>query len=593
MRILGRTINYFRVPMIFSGLLFTFGWIVCILVCSQALRGICGRAVYGVCFVLFWFMAVANALYFSLTDYMISFQLLTMADEGSAYILDVITGASPSLYVVALVLLVVGIYAIWKQPLTEAFRPKLLVGAIVGFILMQLVTPLFLGKANNALEWDTWRNPRNVYADFNDSNKNMKICGLYQYTFRDFVCYFFANEEEENPEELAFLEEVYAHLETAEANAKTGVFAGKNLIFLQLEGMDEWLLNENDTPTLYAMKKQSMVSTEHYSYYTGGGSTFNSEFAVNTGFVTPISFTKNAYTFSDNCYDYSLANLFRANGYRVNAFHMNTKEYYNRGINYERWGYDHYFSLLDSAEYGDVSYELDRELFENELFYEELFRKEQPFCHYIITYTPHTPFSLDSKLGTLLSEKYYPDGNVPELEEEACARLFAKETDYAVELLLKGLKDNGLYENTVIVAFADHYLYTLNDKSILQEQKPVEGNLINRTPFFIWSADGEAETITKVNSQLDILPTVLNLFGIDYYPDCYVGRDIFDETYSGYVFFSDYSWYDGVSYAENGEVVFGERLDEEQMSLRNQEIHRLIQKNDWTLKYDYLRRIKK
>ena len=61
------------------------------------------------------------------------------------------------------------------------------------------------------------------------------------------------------------------------------------------------------------------------------------------------------------------------------------------------------------------------------------------------------------------------------------------ETDYMVGLLMQALKDNNLYDNTVIVAYADHYLYTINDKSVLGKYKETDNNLINRTPFFIWT----------------------------------------------------------------------------------------------------------
>ncbi len=589
MRVVSSSVNYFRWPMVLPNIVFTVSWIALLVGVSLCIRGIGGKLFYGVSFAVFWFMALANVIYYSLTGYFISFRLLEMADEGSAYILEVMKGTSPWTYLVAILSLALGVIVLWRVPGEKKHRPKHLAVLIVGFVVLHLLTPFMLGKANGSLEWDTWRNPRNVYEDFNDSNKNMKICGLYEYTVRDFCVSFFRGETEADPEELAYLEEVYKDLTQAQNNEYTGIYEGKNVIFLQLEGLDSWLLNEADTPTLYGMLAESLVFENHYSYYNGGGSTFNSEFAVNTGFITPISYMQNAYTFSGNCYDYSLPNLFKAEGYRANAFHMNTREYYSRGLNYDSWGYDNYFSLLDSTDYSDVTYELDRELFENELFYKELFQGQTPFLHYVITYTPHTPFATDSDVGKLLTQIHYPNGNVPEMDEEACARMFAAETDYAVELLLQALKDNGLYENTVIVAFADHYLYTLNDKTALDTYKITEDNRINHTPFFIWSAGQEQVVVDKVNSQLDILPTVLNLFGMDYVPEYYIGTDIFREDYEGYVFFSDYSWYDGRHYVQDGAVVVGEPMNDAELSEKNAEIHRLIRKNDLTLKYDYMR----
>ena len=182
----------------------------------------------------------------------------------------------------------------------------------------------------------------------------------------------------------------------------------------------------------------------------------------------------------------------------------------------------------------------------------------------------------------------------PLLSEEECARLYVGETDKMIGLLMQALEDNGLLENTVIVAYADHYLYTLADKTILDNNKEnTENNLINDTPFFIWSYEMEGKTFNKVNSQVDILPTVLNLFGVKYEEEHFIGNDILDETYSGYVFFSDYSWYDGNIYVESGEVANGVVVDESYVMEMNMKIHDLIQTNDLILKYDYFRKIKR
>ena len=402
---------------------------------------------------------------------------------------------------------------------------------------------------------------------------------------------FLKPKEEENGEDLEFLHEVYENTTIHEKNEYTGMFEGKNVIFLQLEGIDSWLLNSENMPNLYGMLNNSIVFENHYSYYNGGGSTFNSELAVNTGFITPISYTRNAYTLNTNLYNDSLPKLLKNEGYSTNVFHMNTGEFYSRKINYLNWGYDNYYGLLDENTYTDVSYELDRELILDEGFYEKMFKQEGPFMNYIITYTPHTPFTVTSEMGKLLAQKVYGDEEIPDLSEEESARLFAEETDYMVGLLLQALEDNDLMDNTVIVAYADHYLYTLNDKTILDKYKETDNNLINYTPFFVWSNDMEQIKVEKVNSQIDILPTVLNLFGIEYIEEYYIGNDVFDNDYSGYAFFSDYSWYDGNIYVENGMAVNDENANESYVNEMNTLINRLIQQNDLTLKYDYFRRI--
>ena len=275
---------------------------------------------------------------------------------------------------------------------------------------------------------------------------------------------------------------------------------------------------------------------------------------------------------NDNLFPHSLPQKFKEQGYAVNAFHMNSGEFYNRGINYRNWGYDNYFSLVDSGDYSDRSYDLDRELILNPTFYQEMFCRKEPFAHYLITYTPHTPFVTDKGVGKMLAEEKYGPDSIPDLSEEEVARLEAGETDYMVGLLIQALKDNNLYDNTVIVALTDHYLYTLNDKTVLDRYKNTDDNRINQTPFFIWSSDLTPEKITSTTMQMNILPTVLNLFGIPYTPSDYLMTDALAPDYTGLAFFADSSWYDGTNYVEN-------ELPET--------IQKLIQKNDLTLKYNY------
>lgn len=523
-------------------------------------------------------------MYFPYTGFFFSFNLLELAGEGSAYIKSTLMSTSFFAYVFAFVVLAIGICIIVKFPKREKTHPFLLGAIVVLFIVLHSIVPFAYGDM--VVDLATWYNPRNVYESFNDSNKSLKVCGFYEYVCRDFYMTFLKTKEVENPEEMEFLENEFAETKTHTANEYTGIFEGKNLIFLQLEGMDTWLLNSKDTPNLYGLLENSLNFENHYSYYTGGGSTFNSEFAVNTGFITPISYIRNAYTFNTNTFPYSMPNTFKELGYSVNAFHMNEGEYYSRRLNYQEWGYDNYYGLRDIKEYEDISYELDRELILNEDFYEKMFSQDGRFVNYLITYTTHMPYEAIGGKGLLLAKEKYGE-EIPELSEEDCARMYASETDHMVGLLLKALEENGLLENTVIVAYADHYLYTLSDKTILDNYKETKNNLINQTPFFIWSYGMEGETISKVNSQLDILPTVLNLFGVEYKNKCYVGFDILDEEYTGYVFFSDYSWYDGNVYVENGEVQNGVEIEANYVQQMNTHINQLIQKNDWILKYDY------
>lgn len=555
-----------------------------------SLKGKGSKIAYWIFFIISFVLFLTNCIYYSMTSLVFGFNLLELRDEGSSYILDTILNTNPLIYVFAIALIVIGIITGKKLPVNDKYKPKRFLKVFVFFLVLHTLTPFLLGHANNNLKWNNFKNARNIYNNFSDCNKSLKISGLYEYSVRNFYFTFLKPEEEISDEDQKFLDSIYKADDTKEENAYTGKFKGKNLIFLQLEGMDTWMLTKKTTPNLYNLRKHSIDFSNHYSIYTGGGSTFNSEFAVNTGFTTPISYIENVYSFSKNTFPYTMARLFKEQNYSVNAFHMNKGEFYSRDINYKSWGYDNYYGLQDIQKYNDERYVLDRELILNKTFYNKIFKQQGNFVNYIITYSPHTPFTTEKEVGKILAEEKYGKGNIPKLSEEDCAKMAASETDNMVGLLIQALKDNGLYDNTVIVAYADHYLYTLDDKSILDKYKETSNNLINHTPFFIWSSDlGQLTSISKVNMQMDILPTVLNLFGIDYNSNNYIGHDILSNDFKGYAFFSDYSWYDGKVYVENQQITNGKKMSKNKLDSMNNLISDVIKKNDLTLKYDYFK----
>ena len=600
-RLLGNKINFYPVYEIIPNL-FTLLWTTFFITISLSVRKKLSKLVYSIFFFVSFSFFLTNGIYYSMTSSYFDFSLLGMASEGSGYIIDAIKTGNKIIYLMAIVVILLYILArkYFKEKTRVTANYKRILQILVIFAIIHALIPLLYGKSNSTLTWNTWSNPRDIYNNFNDNNKSMRISGLYEYTTRNFYITYLKAKKANNVKELEFLNEVYSIEEPPYQTNYTGMFEGKNVIYLQLEGIDEWLLDEETMPTLYNMQNNALNFINHYSYYNGGGSTFNSEFAVNTGFLTPVSYNQNAYTFSRNNFDYSMARLFKKKGYSVNAFHMNTKEYYSRGANYDNWGYDNYYGLKDQDTYTDNSYILDRELILNEKFSELLFPTDKPFVDYIISYSNHMPFTNTKGVCQLLLEKQKeeilasdPNAVIEEktYTEEECSRLQARETDNMINLLITKLRDNNLLENTVIVAFADHYLYTLTDQNILAQYKETDNNLINHTPFLIWKDGMKKQTIKEVTSQLNILPTTINLFGLEYHPNYYIGSDALNPDYKGYVFFPDYSWYDGNVYVEGGVVTNGKEIEPTALEEKNHYINYVIKKNDLTLKYNYFKYI--
>ena len=598
-RSFGNGTNLYKVWNIIPNL-FTITWACLFIGISLSLKSKIGKWVYLSVNILFLIMFLTNGIYYSMTHNFFDFILLESTSEGAPYMMDCIKNCNVWIYI-WFVIIIFTIYIGFKKiPKKDNFNYKNVIIVVLVFLLIHLLLPNLYGSANSSLEWNTWQNPRNIYKNFNDANKSMSITGLYEYTIRNFYITFLQTEEEETSEDYEFLMEAFS-VNNNEVNKYTGIFKNKNLIFVQLEGIDDWLLTEKDMPTLYGMLNNSFVFQNHYSYYNGGGSTFNSEFAVNTGFITPLSYTQNAYSFNKNSFPYSMANMFKNQDYVVNAFHMNSGEYYSRQTNYTNWGYDKYYGLLDINDYKDKSYTLDRELINDITFQEKMFPKDSKFVDYIITYSNHLPFTntkgvckllydMEMDLDDTVDMGEESSSTFVQLTEEECIRKQAHETDYMMELLLKKLTELNLIDDTVIVVFTDHYLYTVEDKTILDKYKNTSNNLINKTPFFIWQNNMKRTNIKEVTSQLNILPTTLNLFGINYNPNYYIGSDALSPNYKGMVFFSDYSWYDGNIYVENGVIANNKSSSQEYLDEKNYYIHYLTKKNDLALKYNVFKK---
>lgn len=598
-RSFGNGTNLYKVWNIIPNL-FTITWACLFIGISLSLKSKIGKWVYLGVNILFLIMFLTNGIYYSTTHNFFDFILLESTSEGAPYMMDCIKNCNVWIYI-WFVIIIFTIYIGFKKiPKKDNFNYKNVIIVVLVFLLIHLLLPNLYGSANSSLEWNTWQNPRNIYKNFNDANKSMSITGLYEYTIRNFYITFLQTEEEETSEDYEFLMEAFS-VNNNEVNKYTGIFKNKNLIFVQLEGIDDWLLTEKDMPTLYGMLNNSFVFQNHYSYYNGGGSTFNSEFAVNTGFITPLSYTQNAYSFNKNSFPYSMANMFKNQDYVVNAFHMNSGEYYSRQTNYTNWGYDKYYGLLDINDYKDKSYTLDRELINDITFQEKMFPKDSKFVDYIITYSNHLPFTntkgvckllydMEMDLDDTVDMGEESSSTFVQLTEEECIRKQAHETDYMMELLLKKLTELNLIDDTVIVVFTDHYLYTVEDKTILDKYKNTSNNLINKTPFFIWQNNMKRTNIKEVTSQLNILPTTLNLFGINYNPNYYIGSDALSSNYKGIVFFSDYSWYDGNIYVDNGVIANNKSSSQEYLDEKNYYIHYLTKKNDLALKYNVFKK---
>ena len=403
---------------------------------------------------------------------------------------------------------------------------------------------------------------RATYKTMYDAKNVYNICGFYQLTFRDiWVHEVYPLTPAYRMQLNAQMEDIDGYFEDRgdhEENAMTGIFAGKNVVLVMMESMDDWMITPEDTPTICRLMDEGINFTNFYTPGYGTARTINSEFCMNTGIYLPTT-GKYVFDYVTNDYRQSIANRMVANGYSAEVFHYNTREFYSRGVFEPAMGYHSYNTYMDYTQEKDDLYS-DQYLFDNATLNDLFFREGQTF-NTIITRSAHGSYIYREVLSHYALRQYPEYRGKYASEEEDCSRVKAKLVDDLFARLLRELEEKGQLENTVILAMTDHYTYLYkNTDELLGLCGVTKENqlLLEKTPCFIWTPGGPSMQVEKTLNTADFLPTVLNLMGMN--PDWqYLGQDAFDPDYAGYCIFPDGSWLsDGVLY-QSGKILVNEK----------------------------------
>ncbi len=344
-----------------------------------------------------------------------------------------------------------------------------------------------------------------------------------------------ANESDEN------VQEIYKYLQNKEVTNKneyTGIYKGKNLIFILAEGFNSIAVDPTLTPTLYKLIHEGLDFTNYYSpvfLSTTGG-----EFQAMTSLI-PTQEILGMWRNNNPYLPYALGNAFQKIGYHTSSYHNWSYKYYDRDSTMSTLGFDNFLACGNGLENrmdctwlpSDV--DLINSTFDD-------YKKNEPFLTYYITVSGHAPYnfnggnSIAQKNESLVEDLPYSDSVKSYLASQL-------ELENALTTLINQLKKNKILDDTVIVLTGDHYPYTLstdeiNEISSYERDEIIE---VNHSNLIIWNNKNEHKVIDKVSSQLDVLPTILNLFGIDYDSRLFVGKDIFSDA-EGFAIFSNRSW---------------------------------------------------
>ena len=353
--------------------------------------------------------------------------------------------------------------------------------------------------------------------------------------------------DNETNETLNTLNKYFINSDISDTNNYTGMFKDKNLIVIMLESVNDIIINKEDYPNFYKMYSEGWHWKNNYSP-RNSCSTGNNEMSGMTSLFS-IYNTCTANNYRKNTYFEAIFNLFNNKGYNTFSAHDYTEHYYYRNEIHTNMGSNAYYGVEKlGIEYSSIykNWASDED-FMNKVLEPIDNVDNKNFMAWLTTVSSHQPYYYSSIEG----DKYlslYEDMDIRTDLKRYKSKL--KILDNALGILLDGLEEKGILDDTVIVMYGDHYPYGLSTDTIntvLDYDTNVDYEN-ERVPFVIYNTDIDSKEFESYTSYINILPTVANLFDLDYDPRLYMGSDLLSKDYESIVVFADGSWKNEYAY---------------------------------------------
>ncbi|MDF2586514.1 MAG: hypothetical protein K0S41_355 [Anaerocolumna sp.] len=324
-------------------------------------------------------------------------------------------------------------------------------------------------------------------------------------------------------------------------NRLHGIGEGKNLILVQVEALQNFVLNANYngqeiTPNLNSLLQKDTLYFDHYYSNIGKGNTVDAEFSTLNSLYPVID--RECYTLYVNNTFKGLPWLLRDKGYDAFAIHGYKGDFWNREVAYPGQGFREFYSMedLDMSETIGLGIS-DKSMFKQAI---DILKKEDgPFFSFIVTLTNHHPFLLDPKDATLSLKEEHKETKFGSYLQTV------RYTDEAIGQFIKQLKAEGLYDNSILVFYGDHHGLNSgmdNNQEIMGEYlgRPYDYDEMLNVPLLIHIPNsGVNETISTTGGQVDFLPTIANIMNIDLEQPYILGQDLVNAK-DGFVAFTAY-----------------------------------------------------
>jgi hypothetical protein len=371
-------------------------------------------------------------------------------------------------------------------------------------------------------------------------------------------------------------------------NKYTGLFKGKNLIYITAESFASFAADPEITPTLYRMVHDGFYFKNFYTPYWEV-STIDGEYVNCLGLI-PKSGTYSLKDSVKNHIPFALGNQFKKLGYKTLAYHNYLGSYYDRNLTHPHLGYT--FISMDNGyrkteKWPDSDLEMIQETINDYI-------NEDKFHVYYMTISGHLPYNFWAN-AIAIKNKHLVE-NLPYDETVKAFYACNIELDRALAFLLEELNKKGKAEDTVIVLVADHYPYGLElsqHRRLMKSHVDVTFELY-RNSLILFNPSQESCEIEKICSNMDIIPTISNLFALEYDSRLLMGNDIFSDTEPFVVFKSANVITDKLKYRSDTNVAVtfdGQTATAEEIEKIKKQLHDEVLFSRLILEKDYYRRV--
>ena len=568
----------FKITSVINMVLFAMANAFVITIVTGLFKEKVNKIITYIIYIFLWFWYNLHYIFYKVFISPFSMTLLKQSDQTLKFPKNIIISILQNFHMIILFLVPVILLIVFRKKIK---CDKLKTKQIIIFIVL-LIISIGLYVGNIFLQPKKVGNIYNLFYETNNVSLNIENLGVMGATYLDAKRLVFGiNEKIENVNlneiiedyEPVLVEYDYNYQDInfdkgnngtinnymknevgSKQNEYTGMFEGKNLVFIVAESFSEIAVSEKYTPTIYKMVHEGF---DFKNFYTSNNlSTIGGEFQALTGLYadnTILSSWRGGWAY----YPYGLGKLFKENGYVTHAYHNNSAYYQDRNVYLKSQGFDNFkgcYNGLEKLINCERWPQSDVEMINATA--SDFVDADKPFMTYYMTVSGHFYYSFNENYIASKNRSLVSDMNMPEDIRGYVATQI--ELDRALKVLMDKLYLAGKLDDTVFVLLADHYPYNLpinyiNMLSDYERDSLIEANSNN---LIIYNSKMNRVEVDKVGMSIDVLPTVLNLFGIDYDSRLIMGKDILSTT-EGIAIFKDKSWVTnkGTYYASSGKFV--------------------------------------